>query len=199
MTEAHEWIVIGYDADMKPIIFIVPIGAGKSTISEMVGKELSLPVFSLDAEEHLAASTGYDVELYARMQDEKGLPEAYEYRRGFYDRLVPLFLESHSEGVLDLGGGHPIVPDPERQKAIKDALAPYENIILLMPTPDPAESLKILKQRNQIKEGDTDLNELYFKDGNKTFWEIAKFPVYTEGKTPEQTRDEIIELLNGAN
>src|SRR4051794_26145386 len=101
---------------MKPIIFIGPIGAGKSTISKLVAQELSLPSYALDEEEHLAASLGYDVEHYNRMQDDVGLHKAYEYRRGFYDRLVPLFLAAHDQGVLDLGGGHPIVPDRNKQE-----------------------------------------------------------------------------------
>jgi shikimate kinase len=96
---------------MKPIIFIGPIGAGKSTIAKMVAEELSIPSFSLDNDKHLAASVGYDIERYKRMCKENGLLDAYEYRRSFYDRLVPLFLASHDHGVLDLGGGHPIVPD----------------------------------------------------------------------------------------
>lgn len=181
---------------MKPIIFIGPIGAGKSTISKIVAEDLSLPAFSLDEEEHLVASTGYDVERYKRMQEENGLLEAYEYRRSFYDRLVPLFLAKHETGVLDLGGGHPIVPDPIKQQAIKDALAPYEHIFLLMPTPDANASINILRTRNKLSEDEPDFNELYFKNGNRTFWDIAKFPIYTEGKTPEQTREEVMRLLN---
>ncbi len=180
---------------MKPIIFIGPIGAGKSTISKMVAENLSLPSYSLDEEEHLAASLGYDVDHYKQMEEDVGLHQAYEYRRGFYDRLVPLFLASHDEGVLDLGGGHPIVPDPVKQETIKKVLQPYENIFLLMPTEDPDESLKILRERNQLAADEPDLNELYFQGGNRTFWDIAKFPVYTNGKTPEQTLDEILKKI----
>jgi len=181
---------------MKPIIFIGPIGAGKSTIAKMVAEELSIPSFSLDKDEHLAASVGYDIVRYKRMWKENGLLDAYEYRRSFYDRLVPLFLASHDHGVLDLGGGHPIAPDQAKQEVIRTAFAPYENIFLLMPTPDPNESIKILCKRNQLADDEPDLNTLYFKNGNRVFWEIAKFPVYTEGKTPKQTHAEVMRLLN---
>lgn len=177
---------------MESIIFIGPIGAGKSTISKMVADKLSLPSFSLDEEEHLGAKVGYDVERYKRMQEEQGLLPAYEYRRGFYDRLVPLFLASHDRGVLDLGGGHPIVPDPKKQEAIKEALAPYERIFLLMPTSDPETAIKILRERNKLEADEPDLNELYFQNGNRTFWELAKHVLYTEGKTPEETCEEVL-------
>jgi hypothetical protein len=64
----------------------------------------------------LAPSEGYHVGLrlggkksaglsiaMTRVGAEKGLFDAYEYRRSFYDRLVPLFLESQDHGVLDFG------------------------------------------------------------------------------------------------
>jgi shikimate kinase len=180
---------------MESIIFIGPIGAGKSTISKMVAEKLSLPCFSLDEEPHLATSVGFDVWLYKQIHDQKGLLAAYEYRRSFYDRLVPLFLASHDHGVLDFGGGHPIAPDPKKQETIKKALAPYEHIFLLMPTPNPEESIQILRRRNQIPDDVPDFNALYFQGGNRTFWEIAKHVLYTNGKTPEETRDEVLRLL----
>src|SRR5262245_51251132 len=89
------------------ILLIGPIGAGKTTIGKMIAEKLSLPSFSLDEETHLGASLGYDVELYKQMCKQNGLHAAYEYRRSFYDRLVPLFLAAHNRGVLDFGGGHP--------------------------------------------------------------------------------------------
>ena len=162
----------------------------------MVAEELSLPQFSLDKEEHLAAAVGYEVARYKQIGKEKGLLVAYEYRRSFYDRLVPLFLASHDLGVLDLGGGHPIASDRAKQEVIKNALAPYPHIFLLMPTLDAGESIEILRKRNQLADGIPDFNALYFKNGNRAFWEIAKFAVYTEGKTPSQTCAEVMGLLS---
>jgi len=161
----------------------------------MVADELSLPSFSLDKEPNLSTSVGFDVEHYKRIWKVNGLLHAYEYRRSFYDRLVPLFLASHDHGVLDLGGGHPIASDRVKQNVIKEALAPYEHVFLLMPTPDADESIKILRKRNGVPEGEPDFNALYFKNGNRVFWEIAKHHVYTEGKVPKQTLAEVIRLL----
>ena len=88
------------------------------------------------------------------------------------------------------------MPDQAKQEVIKMAFAPYEHIFLLMPTPDPNESIRILRKRNQFADDEPDLNTLYFKNGNRVFWEIAKFSVYTEGKTPKQTHAEVMRLLN---
>jgi shikimate kinase len=180
---------------MEPIILIGPINAGKSTVAELLAERLSMPLYSLDAEaQQYAVPLGYDIEQYNSMKEEN-LVAAYEYRRGFYDDLVMQFLKAHDQGILDFGAGHPVVSDPRKQQRINDALKPYQNIFLLMPMPDVQESLAILRQRNAVTPGQTDLNELYFKNGNKTFWEIAKHVVYTEGKTPAQTCEEIVKQL----
>jgi shikimate kinase len=182
----------------KSIILIGPIGAGKTTIGRMVAEKLSLPSYSLDAEPQLATSLGYDVEQYKSILIKNGPRAAYEYRRSFYDRLVPKFLAAHDHGVLDFGGGHPVVPDREKQEAIKKAFEPYPHIFLLMPSPDVAESLSILRTRNRLADDQPDLNEIYFRDGNRTYWEIAKHHIYTAQKTPEQTCQEIVAILKDA-
>ena len=179
---------------MKPIILIGPIGAGKTTVGKMLSTKLSTPFYSLDEEEkQYTAPLGYTDEKYDRIKEKEGPFPAYEYARGFFDEALVRFLEAHKNGVFDLGGGHPIVPDPEKQERIKAALKPYTNIFLLMPTEDLQESLKVLYKRNEITEDIPDFNVLYFKD--RTFWDIAKFVVYTEGKTPEETCEEVIKKL----
>jgi shikimate kinase len=182
----------------KTIILIGPIGAGKTTIGQMVAGRLSLPSYSLDAEPHLATSLGYDIERYKQIGMKDGLRAAYEYRRSFYDRLIPLFLATHDHGVLDFGGGHPVAPDRQKQAAIKNALEPYPHVFLLMPTPDIKESLEILRRRNGLAEEQQDLNELYFRDGNRAYWQIAKHHIYTAKRTPEETSQEILAILKDA-
>jgi len=179
----------------EPIILIGPIGSGKSTIAEILAKKLSLPWYSLDAEaEKYAKPLGYKIRRWHALKG-KDLFRAYAYRRNFYDDMVVQFLAAHTEGILDFGGGHPIVPDPQKQQTITKALRPYANTFLLMPTPDTEESLAILRKRNKLSDGEADLNTLYFKNGNRTFWDIAKHVVYTEGKTPEETCEEVISKI----
>jgi len=179
---------------MKPIILIGPIGVGKTTIGKLLAQKLSIPFFSLDEEEKQhTVPVGYDVTQYDFIKEQQGSLAAYEYARGFFDEAVVRFFAEHNNGVFDLGGGHPVVPDPKKQQRIKKVLEPYRNIFLLMPTQDVAESLDILRKRNEVAEGEDDFNVLYFKD--KTFWDIAKFVMYTEGKTPKETCKEILEKL----
>src|SRR3989338_4152167 len=111
---------------MKPIILIGPIGAGKTTIGKMLAKKLGAPFYSLDEEEKTYTTpVGYDSKHHRRLKKQQGPFPAYEYARGFFDEAVVRFLQAHKNGVFDLGGGHPIVPDPEKQERIKAALKPY--------------------------------------------------------------------------
>src|SRR5437588_12055545 len=120
----------------ESIILIGPIGAGKSTIAELLSKRLSIPWYSLDAEaQKYAEPLGYKIRRWHAIK-RRDLFRAYEYRRSFYDDIVVQFLATHDHGILDFGGGHPIVPDRNKQENIKNTFKPYRNIFLLMPTTD---------------------------------------------------------------
>ena len=178
----------------EPIILIGPIGAGKTTIGKLLAEKLSIPFYSLDEEgKQYTASLGYSDEQYDHTKEQEGPFPAYEYARGFFDEALVRFLDAHDDGVFDLGGGHPVVPDEQKQQRINALLKPYSNIILLMPMENLDESLTILRKRNEITDEIPDFNALYFKD--RTFWDLAKFVVYTEGKTPEETCGEVLEKL----
>ncbi len=181
---------------MDPIILIGPIGAGKTTVGKLLADKLSLPFYSLDEEaRQYTEPLGYSDDQYDRIKKEKDLPAAYEYARDFFDEAVVQFLKTHDAGVFDFGGGHPVVPDPLKRQRIHKALEPYNQIFLLMPTPHVEESLGILRERNELAEDEFDFNSLYFKE--RTFWDIAKHIVYTQGKTPEQTAAEIVTIVKG--
>ena len=178
----------------EPIILIGPIGAGKTTIGKLLAGKLSIPFYSLDEEEkQYTIPLGYSDKQYDLIKEQKGPFPAYEYARGFFDEALIRFLEAHDDGVFDLGGGHPVVQDAQKQQRINALLKPYSNIILLMPMENLDESLTILRKRNEITDEIPDFNTLYFKD--RTFWDLAKFVVYTEGKTPEETCGEVLEKL----
>lgn len=64
-----------------------------------------------------------------------------------------------------------------------------------MPSPDLNETLQILNERNQELPDDIrETNEHFVRHSSN--YELAKFTVYTRGKTPEETRDEILDLLS---
>ena len=178
----------------EPIILIGPMKAGKSTVGKLLAERLDLPYVSLDRfEKRYIEAVGYDDALARKIQAEEGDLAWYTYRRGFFDTAVICFLEEHSEGILDFGGGHPILPDETKQARVNDALAPQRNVILLLPTPDLEESIQILKARQKPKYLNPDLNEIFLADNH--FDEMAKYVFFTEGKTPEAVCAEIMQVL----
>jgi hypothetical protein len=176
------------------IILIGPCNAGKSTIGKMLAARLGAPFVSLDSvERKYTVPAGYDPDR-AEEIGKSGVPFAgYGCRRMFFDAAVVGFLADYREGVLELGGGHPIIPDPEKQARVTEALRPYNRVVLLLPTPDLRESMAILRARDGVPEGEPYFNELFLKDD--TFLTLARFIVTTHGKTPEETCDEVLAAL----
>jgi shikimate kinase len=176
------------------IILIGPCRCGKTTIGTMLAERLGNPFVSLDAvERDYTIPAGYDP---ARAEElgKSGVPLAgYGYRRMFFDAAVIGFLADHPEGVLELGGGHPIIPDRDKQARVIEALRPYNRVVLLLPMADLKESVALLRERCGAAEGEPYINDLYTVDD--TFFALARFVVCTQGKTPEETCEDVLATL----
>ena len=97
--------------------------------------------------------------------------------------------------MIDFGGGHSVYENENQLRRAKNASDPYKNVVLLMPSPDPAESFRILNERQNrnVPPGALDVNEHFIRHPSNR--ELAQIVVYTEGQTPEETRDEILGQL----
>jgi shikimate kinase len=179
----------------EPIILIGPMKTGKTTIGRRLASQLNCSFTSLDKLEFLYANAfGYDPTLAASIQSKQGDFAWYTYRRRFFADIVIQFLAEHRQGVLELGGGHPIAPDAAGQAKISQALKHFKRVILLMPDPDIQESLTLLKLRQKPERLNPDLNELFLMDNQ--FYKMAKYVIYTNGKSAAETSDEIIKTLS---
>ena len=77
---------------------------------------------------------------------------------------------------------------------MQQVLEPYINVVLILPSPDLEESIQILNERNGgIVSNGFDLNEYFVKHHSN--YDLAKFVVYTKGKSPEEARDEILKIV----
>src|SRR5262249_54170275 len=111
---------------------------------------------------------------------------------------VERLLADHRDCVLDLGAGHSVYRDAESLARMQRLLEPYPNVFLVLPSPDLNESAAILKERNLenswlntfTAESGYDPNAHFLRHPSN--FTLAKHVVYTEGKTPEETRDEIL-------
>ena len=179
----------------EPIILIGPLKAGKSTVGKLLAKRLGWDFISLDVwERQYTEAKGFDEAKATALLQTGGEWARYRYRRQFFADAVAQFLAEHHHGVLELGGGHPIVPAPEHQAQVARALAPHPYVILLLPTPDKAESLAILRSRQKPKRlTEGDWNERFMEDDQ--FVRLAKHIIYTADKTPEETCQAIIDTI----
>jgi hypothetical protein len=115
-----------------------------------------------------------------------GIPAAYRYWKPFEAYAVERILADHKDAVIDLGGGHSVQEDAELFARVRAALAPVPNVVLLLPSPDPEESVRVLTRRRPPPEGFDWHRHFVTHRSNRV---LAKLVVYTGGQTAEQTCD----------
>ena len=176
------------------IVLIGPMGAGKSTQGQLLSDALGLPRAQMDTLRFdYYKEIGYDETLAGEKAREGGFPGILAYWKPFEAYSVGRLLTEHRDCVIDFGAGHSVYDEMAHCAQVKAALAPYPNVFLLLPAPDFDESVRLLKARRGFEiEGGEDFDEYCVK--HPLNHELARFTVYTDSRTPEQTRDEILSL-----
>lgn len=181
------------------VILIVPMGAGKTTIAELLGKRLNQPVYEIDEVRwDYYTEIGFDNTIARQKRTEGGLKAFVAYCKPFEAYAVERILADHpTDCIIPFGGGHSVYEDPALFERVTVALEPYPNVILLLPSPDLAEASRVLTERLRAEpdmdEGAFDLNEHFIHHPSNAH--LAVITVYTQGKTPDETCAEIIPLL----
>jgi shikimate kinase len=185
------------------IILIGPLGAGKTTVGQLLAEKLNLPFCSIDqVREAYYQKVGYDNTLAAQIAaSPQGLQGVIRYSKPFEVQMVEQVLADH-HGIIDFGASNSVYDDKALFARVENALAPYPNVILLLPSRDLDESVEILKNRlTQMlsKVGKQFTDELF--ELNKYFVQhssnprLAKLITYTKDKTPEDICDELVQKL----
>jgi shikimate kinase len=199
------------------IILIGPIGAGKSTRGKLLSEKLTLPRCAMDEVRfRYYQEVGYDEALAGQIQQRDGFLGLYRYWKTFEIHAVERVLADHRHCVIDFGAGHSVYEDEALFAHAQRALAPYKNVVLLLPSPDLDESVRLLKERaggfepvRNLRTGAQgwirnhrptdpgfDFAEYFVKHPSNHA--VAKLVVYTRGQTPEETRDEILGRVGSA-
>lgn len=140
---------------------------------------------------------GFDHEKQRQIGAAKGIEGIYRYWKPFEAYAVERLLADHRNCVIDFGAGHSVFEDDQLFERVRRALAHYPNVILLLPSPDPEESIRVLRTRNAAHPaGKFDLNSHFVL--HRSNYDLAKIVIHTEGKTPEETRDMILAAVRMA-
>lgn len=107
-------------------------------------------------------------------------------------RVIEDYAVSDETNLIDFGAGHSVQDNPALMEKLTAALAPYPDVILLLPSPDPVESAQILRGRGgpftSVGVGFYD----YFLTHPSNF-ALAKRIIYPKDKTPAEIKEEILE------
>lgn len=178
---------------ISDIVLIGPVRAGKSTQGRLLAAALGLPQVSLDDERwQYYREIGYDDELGREVRRRGGFLALVMYWGQFDPYAAERLLADHRDCVFDFGAA--IYESRENLGRVRRALAPYPNVFLLLPSADREESLHILSERDDDPPADLnfDFNRRFLN--HPSYYELARHTVYTAGKTPEETRDDILRL-----
>lgn len=180
-----------------PIILIGPMAAGKSSVAKELAALTGIPNVPMDKVRwYYYFKEGFSLE------QERALPsfaEVMKYWKPFEVSAVKKIVSEFHNAIIDFGAGHSYFTDPAQFAAVEATLKPFSNVFLLLPSFDKSRSLEICNQRLESRKK-TPLAETEIK-ANREFIEhesnyrLAKHNVYTDGKTPRQTAEEIQGLL----
>lgn len=188
----------GYEATTRitfPVVLIGPVNAGKSTIADMVAKHLrvgrgDLDVLCWDYFEQ----AGYDPAIAREHYERDGRTGKLKYMGQFYAEAVERILAEYRDCVIDLGAGHTVYDNLDQRARVKRAFAPHPNVVLLMPSSDLDESIRILGERQGHPDPDAVARNNHFVRSNSNL-ELAKLTLYTKDKTPNETCGEVLACL----
>ena len=167
------------------IILIGPFGVGKTTVGRLLAEKLALPQVSLDDLCYgYYQEIGWNAQEAGRIYEQEAGDAFDEYTCSFEPYGVEQVLLRNHDCVIDMGGGQTVSENETRFARVQDALAPYQNVVLLLPSLDPEESVRVLKTRRS-----PDFLEYLVR--SPCNYALAKHVIYTEGKSLEQVRDEV--------
>jgi len=166
-------------------------------MAALLSKRLGLPRRSIDEVRwKYYDEVGYDIDVARYKHNQEGFWGLYHYWKPFEAYAVKRLLEDFRDCVFDLGGGNSVYEDDSLFEQVRELLAPYSHVILLLPSPDLDESLQILNSRNTYdSDSQREVNEHFLRHHSN--YDLAKLIVYTKDKTPEETCEEIVNWIRG--
>lgn len=179
------------DPNAAEVFLIGPMGAGKSTLGKLLAEQLGRPQVSLDEIRwDYYKEIGYDKAVQREISEREGFAGIYRYWKRFEVYAVERAIQDHHGCVMDFGAGHSVQENAADFARIRTVLAPYPNVVLLLPSPDLDEAITLLRAQTPFKIDGVPFTRYLVT--HPAFRTLATQVVYTEGKTPEEICAEIV-------
>lgn len=162
------------------IILIGPSGAGKSTVAEELRKITYMPRLCLDRIANADRRNGV----------RKNFNSSDEYNLSLLQKVLDAAKKEDVPGIVDFGAGHSVYRSKEIFEKVKKLLIDFDNVILLLPSEDVEESIKIMAERST---GDYSTNkEFLLSPCNK---DLSTMIIYGNNRTPEEIANDILNKI----
>jgi hypothetical protein len=175
------------------------MGTGKSTLSRLLAARLGVALCVLDEVGWAYyRAAGFDADEEARLRTTQGWAASLRYWEPFNLQAVERALADYHDCVFDFGAGHSVYDDPAHLARARHALAPFPNVVLVLPSPDPTETARVLRARRPRSAAE-DFDLAAYAATHPANRLLARRVVYTEGRGPEATCDALLHQLGRAS
>jgi hypothetical protein len=146
-----------------PILLLGPHRAGKSTVGRLLAERLGVPLVQLGSiSPRHYTEIGYD-EAAMRSSWENGWDGFYRYMQPFEAYAIERALPELGDCILELDSRQAAFNDPDLLARVQRALEPYPNVVLLLPSPDLEEAVRLIEQRQQVVVNGREINEHFVR------------------------------------
>jgi shikimate kinase len=181
------------------MILVGPLAAGKSTLGALVAARLGLSFVDIDdIAWSYCSEVGWTLDRLLERDEAVGWAAAEREWEPARAHAVERTVADHPEAVIALGAGYTSFTTPGHADQVRRALAPVPDVIHLVPSPDPARSVVVLRERAVASRGKD-----WIIDGQDWIarWvadplaaEVAAATVFTDGISPDQSADQLVRL-----
>lgn len=191
----------------EEIILVGPMGVGKTTLALHLSEKLGILNFPIDRLKwYYRFKNGYNLAKGTKILRESGFQELANYFNDYFgNHELAQILDEFRGGIYDFGASHSHYDNHNDLLEAKKILAPFQNIIQLLPTDDFKTNCKILDERiarryedvewkREVLNSYIEQNRIYLM--SNSYSSLAKVTVYTDGKTIEQVGEEILSKAN---
>ncbi len=186
------------------IILIGPMCAGKSSVAIVLARKLSCLTYPVDRIKwYYRFKNKYDLALGTQILRTQGFEALLDYSEKFFSILeLRALLDEFRGGVIEFGASHTYCPDRHRLDEMQLLLAPFRNVVLLLPSPVPERTIEVLTRRIRDRytesqrsvdtiESYVAMNKKFVQD--KSTATLAKHTVYTDGKSIEEVAAAVLD------